>query len=241
MTDPTGDIAETFGTGAWEFTDEVVYVFPEHVRASVPHYEAMQQMVAEVADWALPPGGVFADIGASTGETLKALLTRHPSRPFTAHLYDEQHTMLDRAKAELNPVAGGRIFYYTQRAQESYQHKDADLTTIMFLLQFLPLADRARVLALAREHASDTGMLIVAEKIRLTDSRWAEIANDRSHDWKADHGVTDAAIRAKARALRGVLIPHSEAALRTAITDAGWSAPEILFAWHNWLVMGAYA
>lgn len=241
----TGDIAERFDTGGWEFTADVVHVFPEHVRASVPFYEPIQQLVAEVADWTLPPGGVFADLGASTGATTAAILARHPSRPFTAYLYDEQKPMLDRAKAELNPLAAGRgdhqLRYYEQRIQDPLQHAGADLTVSLFTLQFLPIPDRVRALTVAREHAADTGCLIVAEKIRPADPRWAEIANDRSHDWKAEHGITDEAIRAKARALRGVLVPQPEVALRDAISASGWGNPEALFCWHSWLVLGAFA
>ncbi len=225
MTDtaaPPPDIAARFDTGGWAFTEEVVHV-------------------AEVADWLLPTGGTFADLGASTGETLGALLDRHPTREFTAHLYDEQSAMLDRAKATLNPRAGGRIHYHQQRIQEPLEHEGADLTVALFTLQFLPLADRVRALDLARQAAAPTGALIVAEKIRPADPRWAEIANDRSHDWKAEHGIPDDAIRAKARALRGVLIPHPEDTLRAAITSAGWSHVEPLFCWHSWLVLGAFA
>ncbi|HEV2930438.1 MAG TPA: methyltransferase [Propionibacteriaceae bacterium] len=234
------DIAEQFPTGGWEFTPDVVDVFPEHVRASVPYYDDIQQMIAEVGDWVLPNGGVYADLGASTGATLAALYYRHPDRQFTAHLYDESGPMLDRAKATLN---GPRrlIYYHQQRIQEPYQHEDADLTTCLFTLQFLPLSDRREVLALARKHAAPTGVIVVAEKIRPLDPRWAEIANDRSHDWKAAHGIGDDAIRAKARALRGVLVPHPESTLRGALADAGWRWAEVLFCWHSWLVIGAFA
>lgn len=243
---PGRDIAEEFGTGGWEFTPQVVGVFPEHVRASVPFYDAIQQLVAEVADWALPAGGVFADLGASTGETLQALLRRHAARKFTAHLYDESGPMLDRAKTTLNAPGQitsvrGPVLYHQQRIQEPLQHDAADLTVSLFTLQFLPPADRVTALANARERAADTGCLIVAEKIRPQDARWAEIANDRSHDWKADHGIPDEAIRAKARALRGVLIPSPVPELRQQVTDAGWGVPETLFAWHNWLVLGTFA
>lgn len=239
--DGSADIAETFPTGGWEFTKDVAFVFPEHVRASVPHYDDIQALIAAVADWVLPNGGVFADLGASTGETAAAIIARHKGRHFVTHLYDESRPMLDRAKATLNPSPCGPVFYHEQRIQEPYQHDAADLTTCLFTLQFLPLADRRRVLALAREHAASGGALIIAEKIRPMDPRWAEIANERSHDWKAEHGITDKAIRAKARSLRGVLIPHPEAALRQAITDAGWSTPEVLMCWHSWLVIGAFA
>jgi tRNA (cmo5U34)-methyltransferase len=105
----------------------------------------------------------------------------------------------------------------------------------------MSLPDRVTALTHARAAADDTGCLIVAEKVRPIDARWAEIANDLSHDYKAEQGVTDTAIRAKARALRGILIPHSEATLRSILHAAGWGAVQTLFCWHSWLVLGAFA
>jgi tRNA (cmo5U34)-methyltransferase len=239
---PVADVAESFDTGGWEFNAAVVDQFPEHVRASVPFYEQIQGLVAEVSDWYLPSGGVLADLGASTGVTVGQVLRRHPDRVITAHLYDQQPLMLERAQKSLATVIGTRrAWYHCQRIQEPLAHTDADLTVCLFTLQFLPLADRVEALRLARQAAAGTGVLLVAEKIRPTDSRWAEIANDVSHDYKSVHGIADSAIRAKARALRGVLIPYPEYTLRNVITEAGWQAPEVLFRWHSWVVMGAFA
>jgi tRNA (cmo5U34)-methyltransferase len=112
---------------------------------------------------------------------------------------------------------------------------------MLFLLQFLPYADRTHVLRQARRASAATGALLVAEKLRPVDSRWAEIANAVSHDWKAGHGIDAAAIRAKERSLRGVLLPVSADALTRMITDAGWHAPEVLFRWHSWVLVGAFA
>lgn len=240
------DVAETFETGAWEFTPEVAEVFGQHVRAHAPHYDVIQRLVTEVADWTLPEGGIFADLGASTGETVRALHARHRGRHFTAYLYDEAPSMLDRAKALTNSpdLAGDRgpVYYHqTSLPEGGLAHDGADLTTAVFLLQFLPPANRVPTLRLAREHATETGCLLVAEKIRPPDSRWAEIANARSHDWKAEHGVDADAIRAKERALRGVLRPATLEQLRAEVSEAGWAAPEVLFSWHSWVVLGAFA
>lgn len=236
------DIAESFSTGGWSFNADVVEHFPEHVRASVPFYEHIQGLVAEVADWCLPAGGVLADLGASTGVTVGQILRRHPDRDITAHLYDEQPLMLERAAKSLEQVIGTReVLHHRQQIQEPLAHNNADMTVCLFTLQFLKPADRATALGLARRASTGTGVLIVAEKIRPSDARWAEMAVDCSHDYKAAHGISDAAIRAKARALRGVLVPHSEKALRHLITGAGWQPPEVLFRWHSWVVMGAFA
>jgi tRNA (cmo5U34)-methyltransferase len=237
------DIAERFAAGSWEFTPEVAEVFDEHVRASVPFYDAIQDLVAEAADWLVPAGGLIADLGAATGTTVAAVLARHPERDARAALYDEQPAMLAKATARLiDPIARDRVHIYPRRIEDGpLDHKEADLTVCLFTLQFMPLAARRQALYLARQAAAETGALIVAEKIRPLDTRWAEIGADASYDWKAAHGVTPAAIRAKARALRGVLNPQPLGDLLEAIRGAGWRSTEVLFRWHNWVVVGAYA
>lgn len=236
------DVAEQFDPGRWEFTPGVAAVFDDHVRASVPHYEIIQEAVAQTSDWLLPAGALIADLGASTGTTVELLLSRHPERRLRAALYDEVPEMLAQAVERLTePASDGRVTIHTQRVQDPLRHTDADLTSMLFLLQFLPYADRVHVLRQAREASAATGALLVAEKLRPVDSRWAEIANAVSHDWKAGHGIDASAIRAKERALRGVLQPVSLAALNRMITDGGWHAPEVIFRWHNWVLVGAFA
>lgn len=241
------DIAERFDTGGWQFTPEVVEVFDDHVRASVPHYDVIQDLVAETADWLVPAGGLVADLGASTGASARRILERHPDRGVRFALYDEQPAMLDQAASELRQLAAKvdgkcEVTLHATRIQDGpLAHEDADLTLCLFTLQFLPPRDRVQALKLAREHSAENGALIVAEKIRAIDSRWAEIGTDVAHDYKAAHGISDSAIRAKAKALRGVLRPYPQQATVEAMAAAGWHAPEVLFRWHSWAVIGAFA
>ncbi|MFB7496073.1 methyltransferase [Streptomyces sp. NPDC056161] len=236
------DIAERFTTGGWQFTPDVAAVFPEHVRASVPFYDAIQDLVAEASDWLLPDGGLVVDLGASTGTTIHRIATRHPARALRARLYDTEPAMLTRAAELLASLSNLTTEYDDSDIRQPVNpHEGADLTLALFTLQFLSVPDRVTALHHARQGASATGALIVAEKVRPPDSRWAEIAYDASHDWKAQHGITDSAIRAKARALRGVLQPHPEPTLVQVVQDAGWCCPEVLFRWHSWLVLGAFA
>lgn len=237
------DIAERFEAGRWEFTADVAEVFDEHVRASVPFYDAIQDLVAETTDWLVPAGGLIADLGAATGITVARILERHPERGIRAALYDEQSAMLAKATTRLiEPIADGRVRMHPRRVDtEPLEHDGADLTVCLFTLQFMPMSARRETLALARKASADHGALIVAEKVRPRDVRWAEIATDVSHDWKATHGVSDAAIRAKARALRGVLNPLPLADLVSVVREAGWHSDELLFRWHQWVVLGAFA
>lgn len=238
----TPDIAERFGRGGWEFTPEVAGVFPEHVRASVPFYDAIQDLVAELTDWLVPAGGLVADLGAATGTTAVRIAERHPDRGIRFALYDESGPMLAAAHTALQGTVGDRAELFEARIQDPpLKHAGADLTLALFTLQFMSAPDRAAALWLARQASAGTGALVVAEKIRPVDSRWAEISVDVSHDYKAAWGISDAAIRAKARALRGVLTPYPQETTLGMIGAAGWTAPEILFRWHAWAVIGAFA
>lgn len=243
MTEPEPDIAEQFAAGSWAFTPEVAEVFDEHVRASVPFYDAIQDLVAEASDWLVPANGLVADLGAATGSTVAAILGRHPERNIRAALYDEQPAMLAKATARLiEPIAADCVGVYPRRIEDGpLDHEGADLTLALFTLQFMAPADRRAALALARKAAADTGALIVAEKLRPVDVRWAEMANEASHDWKAAHGIDAEAIRAKARALRGVLMPLPLSELVASVREAGWHSTEVLFRWHQWAVLGAFA
>jgi tRNA (cmo5U34)-methyltransferase len=236
------DVAESFAAGAWSFTPDVVDAFDQHVRASVPFYDAIQELVAELSDWLVPQGGLIADLGASTGTTVGSILHRQAHRDVAAVLYDVEQPMLDRAAKNLADAPARNIDYVRAPIQNPpLQHTDADLTLCLFTLQFLPLRERVGALHLARMSARETGALVVAEKVRPLDSRWHEISTDASHDWKASHGISPDGIRAKSRALRGVLTPHPQDTLIRSITAAGWHDPEILFRWHQWVVIGAFA
>lgn len=237
----TSDIAESFSPGGWKFTKEVTDVFDEHVAASVPFYPMIQDIVAEASDWLLPHGGVYVDVGASTGTTAEKIAQRHPDRRIRAYLYDEVSDMLNKAQTKLAPYKNLAVERRAMNVTAQMDHIPSDLVTALFTLQFIAPELRGRVLTDLHYRSKASGALIVAEKIRPVNALWAEIANDASHDFKAEHGLSDTAIRQKAKALRGVLRPATEDRLLSMIENAGWVDPEILFRWHQWVVIGAFA
>ena len=167
MTAP--DIAERYGPGGWKFGPEVAEVFDDHVRASVPFYDAIQGLIAECCDWLAPSGSLIADLGCSTGNTAAAILARHPGRALRFALYDESVEMLARARPAVEAATGpGRVVSFPGKLPgDGLQHDGAALTLAVFVLQFMPWDDRAALLADARARSADDGALIVAEKIAV--------------------------------------------------------------------------
>lgn len=236
--------ATDFGSGGWQFTPSVVEIFDAHVHDHVPYYDVIQHVVAFLSDWLAPADALVADLGASTGTTVDLIERRHPDRRLRYALYDVEPTMLDAARVKHAQYPNADRFSYFRRdlTTERLEHEHADLTTALFALQFLAPRDRVRVLIEARRAARPTtGALIVAEKVLLPDGLWHEVANEATWDYKADAGIDADAIRRKARALRGVLVPQTVERTESEIVAAGWSEPVLLWRWYQWVVWVATA
>ena len=234
--------ADPYPAGAWEFTADVANVFDDHVVAHLPHYAEFQESVAVLSDWLVPHGGIVADLGASTGRTAEMIQRRSPHREIVFHLYDEQPRMNVRARERLKAAGAARFQTHTADViTEPLAHGGANLTLALFTLQFHAARDRARILDAARRAAAEDGALLLAEKIRPADPLWAEVAAELTAEWKLAHGVTAEEVRAKARSIRGVLLPRRLADVEEELCCAGWARPEVLFRWHSWVLIGAHA
>ncbi|TDC86442.1 methyltransferase domain-containing protein [Actinomadura sp. 7K507] len=235
------DLTDRFTTpGSWEFTAEVADDFDNHVRLSVPFYDDVQQLIERLSDWLAPEKATIADLGASTGTTARLISQRHPERALNFHLYDSQESMLEIAHEKLRDTSA-TSHYHASRIEHGLCHYDAKLTLALFTLQFLEPGDRLKVLRDARERSQPHGALIVAEKLRLVDPRWQEIAICSSHDYKAEKGIGARAIYVKERSLRGVLNPLTDRQQREMLHESGWTSIETLFRWQQWVMYAAFA
>jgi len=231
------DISRNFGSGAWEFTPEVVEVFDAHVNTHVPNYQLIQDLAVHLSDWFAPNAGRVADVGSATGTTAMAISDRHPQRELDFYLYDVEQEMNRAAERKFERAPSHHRLWTstTDLVRRDPGHHEADLSLCLFTLQFLSPADRHVVLSRLADRAKPgTGALIVAEKIELSQGLWQEIANEATWDHKAGWGVEAEDIRLKARSLRGVLRPVPLTQLEQEIELAGWGSPVCVYRWFNW-------
>lgn len=215
--------------------------FDAHALAHLPEYVRAHETIAHAASFALRPGGVVADLGASTGYAIESIRKSLGGRPFEAYLYDLDRSMLDEAANRLSGSSLEPVLLQADLTIDMLEHDDADVTLLLWTLQFLRPSSWAKVLADARSAAATDGLLIVGAKTRLSDARWQEQADAATADWKAAHGVTAEEASAKARSLRGTMAVVSLNRLYSELESAGWHAPVVLFRWYSWVVIGAWA
>lgn len=236
------DVSQSFNSGGWEFNKDVVDVFDDHVKKNVPNYELIQKIVVDLSDWLVTDESNIVDIGASTGTTARLISLRHPKRKVNFYLYDIEQEMLDAAKEKNSNHIGFHKFSYicSDMTKHKASHKDSDLNILLFTLQFIPRQDRSKLLkTIAEATRFKTGKIIIAEKLEQETGLWQEIANEITWDYKKDNGIDDSVIRAKARSLRGVLIPLKEKDLVELIENSGWKNVLCLYKFHNWAVYTA--
>lgn len=225
----------------WTFTD-FGPEFDEHAHAHLPHYRQAHDVVAHAASFALPPGGLLADYGASTGAAVETVHNTLGGRPFDAALYDVDRSMLDCARDRLTGREGLSAHYVeTDLIGMTPDHFGVDVSLLLWTLQFLPPAEWHELLMRIREAAAPDGLLLVAAKTRLADARWQEQADAATADWKAGHGVSPDEALGKARSLRGTMLVVPLGRLYTELDRSGWHTPAVLFRWWSWVVIGAWA
>lgn len=219
---------------------EVTQEFDAHIAAHLPGYEDVQHLVAVIAEYCVPEPGRIVDIGCSTGTSLRRIHDYMPKRRIEYIGYDVEPDMLNQAVDRCAGMDAKFLLADVTNGQSMF-HSSADLSLLLWTLQFLRPEERTPLLTRLRMRAARSGVVVIAAKSRLTDSRWEEIAVAALDEYKEAHGVSAQQRVDKTRGLRGVLMAESAEDTAQRLRDAGWHSPTLLFRWHVWSVIAAYA
>ena len=66
---------------SWSFDGNVAETFVDHVRQSVPLYDAGHDLVCSISDYFIRDDSTCYEIGTSTGQLLRKLAEHHPHKP----------------------------------------------------------------------------------------------------------------------------------------------------------------
>ena len=94
----------------WRFDAQVAGSFDQHVRRSVPLYDAVQEAVLDLSDWFVGRRSVFFDVGCASGTTLFLLAERHARKEVAWVGIDEAEPMLAEAALKLEAVPNVRCY-----------------------------------------------------------------------------------------------------------------------------------
>lgn len=212
------------------FNSEVVAVFPDMIRRSVPGYETVLPLAGLLAAEHLPVQGRLYDLGCSQGASTAAVLARIDNTPCEIVGVDTSEPMLQSAAER---ITDQRVRWQLADIRE-LPFEPCNVVLLNYVLQFLTPADRLQLLCKLRSVLADDGCIILSEKIHLDEPESDLWFNELHLSFKRANGYSDLEIAGKRSALENVMIIDSESIHRQRLNDAGFSRIDKWFQCLNW-------
>jgi tRNA (cmo5U34)-methyltransferase len=203
------------------------------VNRSVPYYEEMQRMVAELAADHATENSKIYDLGCSTGTTLIHMNnTVQPDIPFVG--IDDSQDMLEKCRTKLEQLEFNRPYdLVVADLNKGVEIDNASVAVLLLTLQFVRPINRERLVKQIYNGLKKDGALIIVEKILAEDSRFNRDFIKYYYDMKRRHHYSEMEIAQKREALENVLVPYKLSENITLLRDAGFEHCEIFFKWYN--------
>ena len=211
------------------FDDGVAQVFPDMIRRSVPGYEAVVPLTGLIAAKHLAAGGRCYDLGCSLGAATYAVLRAVADLPCEVVAVDNSAAMLRKARALRGKTGLDKRIRWVRADVRDVALEDAAVVVLNYTLQFLPPEDRLPLLRRIREALTDSGVLVLSEKLAASG-----YFQDLHLRFKRANGYSDLEIAQKRDALENVMRIDSEDAHMERLRAAGFARAAVWFRCLNW-------
>jgi tRNA (cmo5U34)-methyltransferase len=217
----------------FSFGEKVASVFDDMLLRSVPFYEEIQRMIAELAAEFAVDGTNVYDLGCSTGTTLIHLGSKLPQRVKFIGM-DNSPEMLKRCRKKLAEHRFKRDHeLICVDLNQSAPIENASVVLMVLTLQFIRPLHRERLIAEIRSGLIDNGCLIVVEKVLGEDSLFNRLFIKNYYEFKKRNGYSELEIARKREALENVLIPYKLLENRELLLRSGFRYCDAFFKWYN--------
>jgi len=223
----------------FSFDERVASVFDNMVSRSVPFYNEIQRIQADlIMDFLPERGGVVCDLGCSTGTTIKHL-TEHADCPADTRFIglDNSDPMLDKARAKLvGQINAGRVSLQLADLSRLAVLPDCHAVILNWALQFVRPLGREQLLKTIYAALKPGGILLLSEKILAKDAVFNRLYIDHYLQFKkSQSGYTDVENQRKREALENVLIPYRLDENYALLERAGFARSDTYFQWFNFV------
>ncbi|MCD5995141.1 carboxy-S-adenosyl-L-methionine synthase CmoA [Pseudomonas sp. CDFA 602] len=209
------------------FNEDVVRVFPDMIKRSVPGYPTIVENLGVLAAQFAQPDTVLYDLGSSLGAVTQALRRHVRSEGCSVVAVDNSSAMVERCREYLN--AQNSMFQELLPVDViegdilGLEFKPASVVALNFTLQFI--APELRLGLLTRIHGAlvPGGALILSEKLRFNDDQEHALLTDLHIAFKRANGYSDLEIAQKRSAIENVMKPDSLEEHRQRLLAAGFS------------------
>ena len=192
----------------FRFDENVVTVFDDMVKRSVPGYEAMIQMVGLVARTYGKDHTNYYDLGSSTGVTTLALSLNNKHKNNKIIAVDNSPQMVKKCQRNLS----GKVDNFKTICADinDITIENASIVVLNLTLQFVELEKRSKLIKKIYNGLIPGGVLIISEKIHFNDEENQKQLARLHLDFKRANGYSELEIANKRQSLENILITESK-------------------------------
>ncbi|EIK54094.1 methyltransferase [Stutzerimonas stutzeri TS44] len=209
------------------FNEDVVRVFPDMIKRSVPGYPAIVENIGVIAAQFAQPNTCLYDLGCSLGAVTQALRRHVKADNCRVLAVDNSAAMVERCREYLH--AQDSMFQellpveVIERDILALEFQPSSLVALNFTLQFIAPEQRPALLGAIRRALMPGGALILSEKLHFADAGEQQLLTDLHIAFKRANGYSELEISQKRSAIENVMKPDSLEVHRQRLLDAGFS------------------
>lgn len=212
----------------FSFNTEVVNVFADMVKRSVPGYGTVIGATGVIAEHYAQDNSRLYDLGCSLGASSLVMQQHVHAHDCEIIAVDNSPAMLDKFRAHIPTNHAVSITPICSDIRD-IQIKQASVVVLNYTLQFLPVADRRTLIDRIFAGMLPGGALVLSEKVLFDDREKQTLFTSLYHDFKRANGYSDLEISQKRTALENTLITESVQAHRSRLLDTGFETAETWF------------
>ncbi len=219
------------GNANWSFGGDTAKTFTDHVKSSVPFYEAGHEAVIELSDFFVKEDSCCYEIGVSTAALLSKLAQKH-KKSVSWNGIDIQKNMIDQAHKEMKDAGT-----FTKNINlicddvTRFEFEPSDFIVSYYTNQFIAPRFRQELINNIYNSLNWGGAFILFEKVRAPDSRFQDINTSVYTEFKIKNGYSFDEIVSKTRSLKGVMEPFSSQGNIDMLERSGFKDINTILKW----------
>ena len=211
----------------FRFDQDVVKVFDDMVRRSVPGYDSMIQMIGLIARMYGQDNTNYYDLGSSTGAITLSIALNNKSKNNQFFAIDNSKEMVEQCEKNLHNKVDNLQAICDDINQ--VQIKSASIVVLNLTLQFIDVNLRSNLIKKIYDGLESGGILIISEKIHFDDPVTQNKITKLHMDFKKENGYSELEIANKRQAIENVLITETKEQHLNRLRDCGFVETSCFF------------
>ena len=211
----------------FRFDQDVVKVFDDMVRRSVPGYDSMIQMIGLIARMYGQDNTNYYDLGSSTGAITLSIALNNKSKNNQFFAIDNSKEMVEQCEKNLHNKVDNLQAICDDINQ--VRINSASIVVLNLTLQFIDVNLRSNLIKKIYDGLESGGILIISEKIHFDDAVTQNQITKLHMDFKKENGYSELEIANKRQAIENVLITETKEQHLNRLRDCGFVETSCFF------------